>query len=238
MTIMEFVNTNIMYILGVSIGIYIVYSVIDSRQNKLDSSLVEALNNIAQNLEAGNAIESSIMAVSRDKSNAASKYFKKIIDETNKGLSFEEALRMVSKKTKSETFAFVCDIIYLAQRSRGNIADSLKKLSENLWEIDHLQTSISSKAGGPLTTLKLLGIIIIPLLYYLLAAVLSSDTVVIEITKPFWIYFGAVALAMTFADYFLFADWKDGIFLLPFSATFIWLVIIKLGNYVASYFIG
>ena len=234
----EFFNEYIMYILVVSIGIYAIYSVSDSRQKKLDSSLIEALNNIAQNLESGNAIESSVLAVSRDKSNAASKYFKKIIDETNKGLSFGEALQRVSKKTRSDTFSFVCDIIYLSQKSKGNISDSLKKLSENLWEIDHLQTTIISKAAGPLTTLKMLGIIIIPLLYYVLAAVVSSDTAVIEITRPFWIYFGAVALAMTFSDYFLFADWKDGIFLLPFSATFIWLVILKLGNYVAGYLVG
>ena len=233
-----FVNENIMYILLVSIGIYVIYSVIDSRQKKLDSSLIESLNNIAQNLESGNAIESSVLAVSKDKSNAASKYFKEIIDETNEGLSFEEALQKVSKKTRSDTFSFVCDIIYLSQKSKGNIADSLKKLSENLWEIDHLQTTIISKASGPLTTLKMLGIVIIPLLYYVLAAVASSDTVVIEITRPFWIYFAAVALAMTFLDYFLFADWKEGLFLLPFSATFILLVILKLGNYVAGYIIG
>ena len=200
----ELVNEYIMYILGVSIGVYAIYSVIDSRQKKLDSSLIEALNNIAQNLESGNAIESSILAVSKDKSNAASKYFKKIIDETNNGLSFGEALQTVSKKTRSDTFSFVCDIIYLSQKSKGNIADSLKKLSENLWEINHLQTTIISKVAGPVTTLKALGIIIIPLLYYVLAAVVSSDAAVIEITMPFWIYFGAIALAMTFTDYFLF----------------------------------
>jgi pilus assembly protein TadC len=234
----DFINEYMVYILVVSIGIYVTYSVIDSWQKKLDGSLIEALNNIAQNLESGNAIESAILAVSRDKSNAASKYFKKIIDETNNGLSFDEALQKVSKKTRSDTFSFVCDIIYLSQKSKGNIADSLKKLSENLWEIDHLQTTIISKVAGPVTTLKMLGIIIIPLLYYVLAAVVSSDAVVIEITMPFWIYFWAIALAMTFTDYFLFADWKDGIFLLPFSAAFIWLVITKLGNYVAGYLVG
>jgi Flp pilus assembly protein TadB len=225
----ELLAQYIEYIVAASIALYIVYSTIDSKIKKLDGAIIESLNGIAQNLDGGNSIEASIMAVSQDKSNAAAKCWKEIIKEAKKGSSFEDSLKIVSKRTKSETFAYVCDIIYLSQRSSANISDSLKKLSQNLWEIDLLQTSVNTKASGPLTTLKVLGIALIPLIYYFMASLLSSDTVTIQITLPFQIYFAAVSLAMTFSDYLMFGDFKDGLFLLPFSASYLFYVIIKLG---------
>ena len=238
MTAVEFLNQYILYIFIACIAGYVVHSLIEGKRTKLDTSLVDSLNNIAQELDAGNSIESAITTISKDKSNPSSKYLAKIIEETKKGHSFEESLEIVSKKTHSKTFAYICDIILLAQKSKGNIADSLKKLSQNLWEIDHLQASVNSKAAGPASTLKILGIVIIPLLYYMMAAVLSSETMLIEITTSFKVYFFAVALAMTFSDYFLFGDIEEGLYILPFSISYLILVFLKIGPYITIYFGG
>jgi Flp pilus assembly protein TadB len=238
MTPLEFLDAYILYIVGATLVFYFTHGYIDGQRNKLDGSLIDSLNNIAQELDAGNAIETSIMTISKDKSNPSAKYFKEIIKEANRGLSFQQSLQAVGKRTKSRTFAYICDILYLAQGSKANIADSLKKLSTNLWEIDHLQTSISSKASAPITTLKALGIIIIPLIYYMMSTLLSSGTMVIAITTPFKIYFFAVATFMTLTDYFLFSDIKEGLYTLPFTLSFITLVVLKLGPLIANYFVG
>ena len=238
MTIIELISNNILYISGVFFILFMIHTTIDRKREDMESSLIESLNNISQELDEGKSIESSIVAISVDKSNPASKYFKEIIEESKKGHSFEESLQIISKKTKSRTFAYICDIIFLAQNSKGNISDSLKKLSENLWEIDHLQTSINSKAAGPLTTLKLLGVALIPMLYYMMASALSSGNMIIEITLPFKVYFFAVGIAMNFADYFLFLFFSQGLYSLPFTITFISAVILKIGPYISNLFGG
>lgn len=233
---MTFLETYALYFFIGGVLIY-AYHIFDSGQkSKLDGSIVESLNNIAQELDAGNSIETSIMTISQDKSNPSAKYFGKLIEETRKGHSFQESLEIVSKNSDSRTFSYVCDIILLAQKSKGNISSSLKELSQNLWEIDHLQESVNSKAGAPLSTLKMLGIIIIPLLYYMMASVLSSDTLVIAITTPFKVYFVGTALAMSFADYFLFSDYKEGLYILPFTITYMILVFVKLGPMIGGFF--
>ena len=225
----------ILYIFIFFFIVYIVYLLISSRKEKFESSLVASLNDIAQSLDAGNAIETALFRISQDKSNSASYYFSKVIAETKKGSSFQKALEKFSKKSGSRTFSYICDILLLADTAKGNISSRLKTLSENLWELDHLQKDINSKASGPITTLKFLGIVLIPLIYYFLAAVLSSETIVLVISLPFVLYFLAVASLMSFTDTFMFRDIKEGIVALPLAISYIGLVVYKISPLITTF---
>jgi Flp pilus assembly protein TadB len=238
MSAIDFLDMYILYILGVTVLIYVIYNVIDTKKTKMENSLIEALNNIAQEIDAGNTIETAIMTVSKDKSNPSSKYFKEMLKETENGRSFEEAIKYVSKKTDSEMFSYICSIILLEQNSKGDISNSLKHLAQNLWEINNLQNSINAKAAAPMTTLKLLGIALVPVLYYSLAGALSSPGAIVEITLPLKVYFCCIALAITFTEYFLFGDYKEGLYLLPFTIAFMITLFLKIGPYMTSFFGG
>lgn len=236
MTIITFIENYALYLTITALAIYLIYSFIDTRRSKIDKSLIDSLYNIAQELDKGNSIQASIAQISKDKSNPSSDYFKKIIEKSNKGLSFQDSIKEVSKQSSSETFSYICSILLLAISSKGRISGSLKQLSQNLWEIDHLQESIITKSSSALSTLKLLGIILIPLIYYFMSSILSSGSMIMQLTLPFKIYFFTIAVSMTFTDYFMFKDIKDGLFLLPFTIFYISYVIIKIGPFISGYF--
>lgn len=222
------------YIVIACLALYLIRMYLDGKREEAEESLIEALNIITNELEAGNAIETALVTISKDPQNPSAKYFQQILEEVKKGKSFTDSLEFVSKNTKSETFAYICKIIHLAQESKGNIANSLRKLAKNLWEINHLQTSIVTKASGALSKLKIMGIIILPLIYYLMSSVASSPGNLVEISLPFQIYFFIVAIGITFSNYFLFADWKDGLYLFPFSVSYIGFSIVTIGPYIAN----
>ena len=219
---------------------FIAYAVYGRKQgnvSELDAALITALDQIADKLEGGKSLESAFSEIGADKTNKAAPYFKQLLDTTRQGSSLQDALEAFAKKSTSRTFSYICDLIAMSERSRGNVAPSLKDLSRKLWDIHHLQSTIDSKAGKPILMLQSLGIFLLPSVYFFLATILQTQTLhTVDIIQS-WLMLGyllVVCISMTFLDWFIFRDAISSLMLLPVSLSFYLISILLLGPYIVQ----
>lgn len=221
-------------IVVVFLAIYVLRGVYRSRISRLDSALIDSLDAIAAELDRKASLESAVKKAS-DLPNKAGPLFKEIILTSLKGVTFEDALNQSRATAKSRTFAYICELLATAYRSKANAAPSLKELGKKLWQIQHLEQTITSKSAGPIMILQILGVFLLPLIYYFLATLLQTETLntVALVTSPvFTIYLGIVALAMAGIDLWVFRDLRETLWFLPVAASFFFFVMVKAGPYI------
>jgi Flp pilus assembly protein TadB len=209
--------------------IFIVHKINKSIQYDREQSLIQALSAVAENLRAGNSLETIMVSMVGKKEYKCTIWFSKIIELTNKGTPLILSFEQVARKSGSEVFIFVSEVITLTYSSKGNIVDTLHNLSNKLNDIAFLQQRIDEKSNSALTSLQLIGMIGMPIIFYALASFLSSELLIIEVDLNMKVYFGALTLLLSMLSYLIFDDIIDSFYNLLLGVSSYLMIIFILG---------
>ncbi|MFT4303486.1 MAG: type II secretion system F family protein [Candidatus Woesearchaeota archaeon] len=215
-------------LLLVTISIIVYYYIRKGIQDSEEDSVIDAMKHIAQSMTSGDSFETAMTKVD-------CKYFNHIIKLTNNGVELDKA--MIRAAGKNKTLLYISEVLSLTFTSKGNIVNSLNRLSNKLWEINHLQKKIDSKASSAIATLQVMGIVLMPAIFYFLAGILSSEDLIIEVDLIMQGYLGILMLTFTMLNYFVFKDYKGSIIILPFSIVLYITYLLLLGPIIYGVFI-
>jgi Flp pilus assembly protein TadB len=207
------------------------------KRQVVEQNVIEELKQIAEYMKSGNSFETAIKEISEKASSNNSGFFKKVLTLSNNGLTIEQALTKTAEKTKNNTLIYVSEVISLTITSKGNVIQSLEKLSNKLWEINHLQKKIDEKASAALTTMQTVGILVMPGIFYFISSILSTEEFIIAVDMPMKIYLGVIMCIFCLMDYIIFRNLKESLFVFPTGITIYLIYIIKLGPLITGFFI-
>jgi Flp pilus assembly protein TadB len=218
---------------GIALGILFLHKISMMRRKEAEKQVVESLRRIAESMRTGNTFEAAIKQISDEKESSA--FFKKVLKESNKGKTLMQALSDTAEKSRDKNIKYIAEVLSLTISSKGNIIASLERLSDRLSEISHLQRKIDVKAASALTTLQVLGIAVLPGIFYFLAGILGDAFSEISINIPLMIYLGAVMVIFSMLDYLLFRNFKESMYVLPAGVMIFILYITELGPLLANF---
>jgi Flp pilus assembly protein TadB len=216
--------------------VYILHKLNQARYNNIENSIVEVMQYMAESLKAGNSFETVVLNISKSKSYACAGFFRKIINKANKGTSIEKAFMEEAEKTHNEILIFFSEIVSLSYSSKANIVYTLKELSAKLAEIRHLQSRIDEKASGALTMIQFTAILLLPIVFYFIAAVLNSADTPLFVDSAMKAYFLAATLLFSFMDYILFKDLKETAYMVFLGLSIYFMNVICLGPLITNLF--
>jgi len=222
----------------VTFAILLNHKLIQAKKAKIQSSIIEGLKQIAESMKSGNSFETAVKVQADMKQFPSSAFFGSVLKKTTEGKSTEDALSEAADESKDEIISYIAEVISLTLTSKGNIIASLNSLSSKLWEINHIQKRIDQKASAALATLQVMGIVIVPAIFYFLAGVLSTETAPIVIDMAMKSYLGAIMVIFSFLDYFIFKNIKETLFVLPAGISVYLVYLFILGPMIGNFFIA
>ena len=220
-----------------SIALLIYHKIKMANKEELENSVIDCMKQIAESMKAGNSFETAMKIQVDNGKGSCVKFFKKVLDKTQKGKTTEQALTETANEEKDEILRYVSEVIVLTLSSKGNVIGSITNLSHKLWEINHLQKRVDQKASAALTTLQIAAIVIVPAIFYFLAAILTSETAPLSVDFPMKVYFGIIMIIFSFLDYFIFRDLKESLYILPAGIGVYLLYIFVVGDLIAKFII-
>jgi tight adherence protein B len=139
------------------------------RLYKFNDQLEEGLMSMGNALKAGFSINQALEMVVKQKKNPISLEFKLMIQQTQLGVSFDDALRNMAKRVESEDFDLVVGAIITARQTGGDLTGVFERLGEVIRERLRIQRRIRTlTAQGRLQGLVLGGLplILLSILYF------------------------------------------------------------------------
>ena len=147
-----------------SIAFYISYLYRESKRREFDLSVLDRLEEIADNLSSGDSIDTSISKIIEKRKDRTARFLKRVVSKIKTGTSFEIAMKNAAKKEKSRLLENISAILALSEKSSGDLADILRLLSNQLRDIYILKLERSKKTEITTATLYLLGAFAMPFL--------------------------------------------------------------------------
>jgi len=231
----EFIAPYIYYITGFFMVIYIIYLMKMDRIARFEQYLAQALYNMADYLDQGYSIEAALTYVSQDKSNPCSKYFAAIVQNLNAGQSYNDAINNVVQSVPSDSFKYIGEVLIATLNAQADVAKSLKRFAKQLQDILHFNRIIETKSAGAILTIKFLGALIMPSLFYLIVGIfVGIGEYDLAILPAQYAFLFINMLLLNFEDYFMFKDKKGSLVSLPLTLSLFLLVIIKIGPMIMS----
>ncbi|MCB9359102.1 hypothetical protein H6503_04180 [Candidatus Woesearchaeota archaeon] len=207
-------------LLAATLAIIIYHMSVSGSRARQQEKVIDSMKQIAQSMMSGDSLETAMTKVDCN-------YFTKVLELMNSGMTIDMALKDAAKNDK--VLMYIADVISLTVSSKGNIIVSLNRLSNKLWEVNHLQKRIDEKASAAITTLQVMGIAVMPAIFYFLAGILSTEEWLVQVDLTMQIYLGFMMLVFTMLNYIIFKDLKGSMIVLPFSAVLYALYILSLG---------
>ncbi len=139
------------------------------RLNKFNDQLEEALMSMGNALKAGFSINQAVEMVIKQKRNPISLEFKLMMQQTQLGVSFDDALRNMARRVGSEDFHLVATSIITARQTGGDLTGVFARLANVIRERLRIQRRIRTlTAQGRLqgTVLGSLPIVLLGILYF------------------------------------------------------------------------
>ena len=139
------------------------------RLSKFNDQLEEALLSMSNALKAGFSINQAVEMVVKQNNNPISLEFKLMIQQTQLGMSFDDALRNMARRVQSEDFTLVASAISTARQTGGDLTGVFARLAAMIRERLRIQRRIRVlTAQGRLqgTVLGLLPMALLAILYF------------------------------------------------------------------------
>jgi len=139
------------------------------RLGKFNDQLEEALLSMSNALKAGFSINQAVEMVVKQNNNPISLEFKLMIQQTQLGMSFDDALRNMARRVQSEDFTLVASAISTARQTGGDLTGVFARLAAMIRERLRIQRRIRVlTAQGRLqgTVLGLLPMALLAILYF------------------------------------------------------------------------
>ncbi len=143
------------------------------RLNKFNDQLEEALMSMSNALKAGFSISQSIEMVIKQNRNPISVEFKLMMQQTQLGMTFDDALRNMARRVQSEDFSLTAGAISTARQTGGDLTGVFERLSAMIRERLRIQRRIRTlTAQGRLQGIVLasLPIVLLGILYFVVDA--------------------------------------------------------------------
>lgn len=118
--------------IGVILPPFLVERSRKKRIKLFNEQLNEALIIIGNSLRTGFTFRYAIARVSEDLPNPISEELKRVIKEINYGASIDDALESLSERMESREFGMINSAVMIQQRSGGNLAEIIEKVSETI----------------------------------------------------------------------------------------------------------
>jgi len=202
-----------------------------AHQRGLDDALITTLERIAEHLDQGDSLETALTTLATDPTNKAAPHFRRILDHVQRDATLPEALEHAARTAPTRTLAYICTLLATAEHSKANASDALKNISRKLWDIHHLQNAITTKSSTPILIIQILGIFLLPAIYFFLATILQTDTLdtLALANHPLvLIYLSITGILLSFLDWFIFRDALQSGLLLPVTLSYQYLFLTTL----------
>ncbi|RLG21585.1 hypothetical protein DRN74_01640 [Candidatus Micrarchaeota archaeon] len=141
---------------------------------KIEDSLPDVLQHISTTLKAGSTIEMALKEVSLVDYGPISQEMKRMLDEINKGKTFEEAFNDFAESSHSKLVKKIAIIISAARRSGGALLQTLSLTAEDIRAVNRLRRERKSKTLMQFLFLIAASSIVAPFIFGIVRAVLST----------------------------------------------------------------
>lgn len=122
----------------------------DSRE--VESNFPNFLNDVVSGVEAGMTLPQAIESASKNDYGILSPYIKKMANQIDWGIPFDQVLNTMAKGTRSRVLKRTVATIIETHRSGGNIADVLKSVGESIREIEKIREERKSHVYSQILT--------------------------------------------------------------------------------------
>lgn len=169
------------------------------RQRRIGQQLPDALMMISYSLRAGYSLAQSLDLASQELSDPLGGEFRRIIRETQLGLSFDEALENAAKRINNENFDWTIIAMSIQREVGGNLAELLEKIAELLRERENFKGYVSAlSAEGKISANILMAL---PVIEALLLFLVAPSYISVLFTTPLGIGMLVTALLLMITGY-------------------------------------
>ena len=153
-----------------------------SRKNKLEQQLPEALTFLANSLKAGFGLLQSLNMASEQLAHPIATEFAQTVHETNVGSSTEEAFLGLGERAHSYDMDLVVTAVLIQRSSGGNLAEILETVAATMRERVRIRGEIETLTAQQ----KLTGVVIglLPVGVVLMFLVVSPDYILVLFNRP------------------------------------------------------
>lgn len=130
----------------ISVSLYIPTYLQAKRIKKIEAALAEVLNDLAEFLKGGYSLESALKEVAEKRKDPLGKELQILMKDLGDH-TLKEALIRFGKRSNSRVIMRVISIINIALETNANLADVVKRVSEDLWTGYILERERESKVG-------------------------------------------------------------------------------------------
>lgn len=157
------------------------------RMQKFNYQLNDALLIISNSLRSGFTFRHAIARVAEDLPDPISEELRRVIREVNYGANIEDSLRGLAEKMQSKELAMINSAVAIQQRSGGNLAEIIDKVSETISDRIEMKGKIRALTAQG----RMGGIIIalIPVVIGLAVSVINPGYMKIFFESPIGIFF-------------------------------------------------
>jgi len=119
-------------IAAVVLPLFIIKFLVDRRQRTFYDQLPEILSMLSGSLKAGYGLLQAVDLVSKEAEPPMSLEFKRVLQQTQLGVSLDEALSKMAERVRNESFYWTVLAINIQKESGGNLAEILDTLADTI----------------------------------------------------------------------------------------------------------
>lgn len=144
------------------------------RKREIEEQFIVFVMDLADTIESGMTLPVALKHLSKKSYSSLTPYIKELSAKIDWGISFENAINILSKKTRSVVIKRAVDTIIESYKVGGNVVDTLRAVSRSLIEIDKIKKERSASVHSQIVTSYLIFFVFIFILVILQAFLIPA----------------------------------------------------------------
>lgn len=170
------------------------------RIEKFNAQLNDALIIIGNSLRSGFTFRHALARVAEDLPDPISEEFRRVIREVNYGANIEESLGQLAKKMQSKELEIINSAVVIQQRSGGNLAEIIDKVSETISDRIQMKNKIRAlTAQGRMGGLVIAGI---PIVLTGALMFINPEYIMVLFNTPIGLVFTVTGIALEIMGFY------------------------------------
>jgi tight adherence protein B len=158
---------------GIGLPLIVLRSLRQSRRNKFEEQLPEAVDTMVRSLKAGHPLPVAISMVAREMEDPIGTEFGITGDELTYGLDLDGAMQQMSARVGQDDFALVVVAICIQAKTGGNLSELLANLSKVLRDRFKMRRRV--KAVSAEGRMSAIGLSLLPIVLFVMLQVLAPE---------------------------------------------------------------
>ena len=163
----------LLFVLCVDLSVGLPIFLADKKISAMEARLPDVLHHIGTTLKTGSTVEVALKEVSLVDYGPLSPSLRKMLDEMNKGKTFEQAFMDFASDSHSPLVEKIATIINAARRSGGSLLQTLTLIAEDIRSISRLNRERKTKTVMQFLFIVVASCLIAPFIFGILRSVLS-----------------------------------------------------------------